>query len=184
MLTIFIYLSALVLAAALNADVEAVTQDFFWRDYVHGDIPCDAIEAATGRYIGQAYHNGNMVATIYPYSDAAIIEMGGKKGIGNNVKIFCSNKPENLYWEKVNFDKPFDSQMRGAVKGGYQENQFSLYIGKAFHQGEWKIGKVVDITQIIKGLWVWNTEGESINLREFHLLKYNTSASGCINRAF
>ncbi|GJQ72998.1 hypothetical protein Trydic_g1635 [Trypoxylus dichotomus] len=164
--------------------LEAVVQDFFWRDYVHGDIPCDAIEASTGRYIGQAYHNGNMVATIYPHSDAAIIEMWGKKSIRNNVKIFCSNQPQNLYWEKVNFNKPYDGQMKDAVKGGYLEKQFDLFIGKALHEGEWKIGKVADITQTSKGLWLWDAEGKATSLREFYLLKYNTSISGCMNRVF
>ncbi|GJQ73002.1 hypothetical protein Trydic_g1639 [Trypoxylus dichotomus] len=222
---------------ALNADVEAVVQDFFWRDYVHGDIPCDAIEASSGRYIGQAYHNGNMVATIYPHSDAAIIEMGGKKGITDNVKIFCSNQPQNLFWEKVNFDKPYDGQMKDAVKGGYQANEFTLFIGKALHQGEWKIGKifcsnrrgnfywekvnfsqpndgqmanvvrggyqlddgsqfnlfigkafhenewkvgkVVEITHRWKGIWLWDRNGKSINLQEFYILKYNVPLNGC-----
>ncbi|GJQ81767.1 hypothetical protein Trydic_g17526, partial [Trypoxylus dichotomus] len=178
MLTIFIYLSALILVTALNADVEAVVQDFFWRDYIHGDIPCDAIEAAPGRYIGQAYYSGHTVATIYPHSDAAIIEMGGKRGIRNNVKIFCSNQPQNLYWEKVNFNKPYDCQMKDAVKGGYEENRFTLFIGKVFYLGEWTIGKVVDITESPKGLWLSDPEGNAISLREFYLLKYNTSSSG------
>ncbi|GJQ81694.1 hypothetical protein Trydic_g12728, partial [Trypoxylus dichotomus] len=168
MLTVFIYLSALILVTALNADVEAVVQDFFWRDYIHGDIPCDAIEAAPGRYIGQFNHNGNTVATIYPHSDI--------RGIGKNVKI--SNQPQNLYWEKVNFNKPYDCQMKDAVKGGYEENRFTLFIGKVFYLGEWTIGKVVDITESPKGLWLSDPEGNAISLREFYLLKYNTSSSG------
>ncbi|GJQ72999.1 hypothetical protein Trydic_g1636 [Trypoxylus dichotomus] len=147
-------------------------EDFFWRDYVHGDIPCDTIEAATGRYIGQACYNGNLVDTIYPHSDAAIIEMRGKMGIRNNVKILCSNKPQNRYWEKVNFDESYDGQMKDAVKGGYQENEFTLFIGKALNQGEWKIGNV-DITQSLRGLWVWDGEEEPNCLQEFYLLRYN-----------
>ncbi|GJQ73000.1 hypothetical protein Trydic_g1637 [Trypoxylus dichotomus] len=184
MVTIFIYLSALILVTALNADVEAVVQDFFWRDYIHGDIPCDAIEAAPGRYIGQAYYNGHTVATIYPHSDAAIIEMRGKRGIKDNVKIFCSNQPQNLYWEKVNFNQPYDGQMKDAVKGGYQENDYTLFIGKTLLFGEWTIGKVVEIALQPKGLWLWDAEGRATNIREFYLLKYNTSSGGCMNRVF
>ncbi|KRT84356.1 hypothetical protein AMK59_1752 [Oryctes borbonicus] len=184
MLAIFIYLSALLLTSALHLEAEALTQDFYWRDYIPGDMPCDAIEAAPGRYIGQAYENGYMVATIYPHIGVAVIEMGGKKIIRDNVKIFCSYQPQYFYWEKVNFDEPYDNQATNAVRGGHQNNLFILFIGKAFHEGEWKIGKVFDIMHKWKGLWLWDANGKSNNLREFYLLKYNTSINECTNKVF
>ncbi|KRT84515.1 hypothetical protein AMK59_1901, partial [Oryctes borbonicus] len=161
MLNVFTYLFGVLVTSVVDLNVEAVSQDFFWRDYIQGDIPCDAIEGAPGRYIGQAFYKGNLVGTIYPYSDAAVIEMSGKVDIRTNVKIFCSNQPKNLYWEKVNFDNPHDGQMTNVVKGGYQQDGFDLFIGKARYESEWRIGKVVGITYPMRGLWVWNANGNS-----------------------
>ncbi|KAK9717788.1 Protein of unknown function (DUF3421) [Popillia japonica] len=128
MSTVFFYL-ILIAITSLNWNAGAISPDIFWRDYVQSDIPCDAIEAAPGRYIGQAYHNGFMVATLYSYSNVATFDFGGKKTAIGNLKILCSHQPEKLYWEKVNFSAPLDGQMTDAVKGGNQANQFDLYIG-------------------------------------------------------
>lgn len=62
-------------------------QDFVWRDYIPGDIPCDAIAGAPGRYIGQVNYQGNMVATIYQYNNVAVTEMGGRVNITHNIKV-------------------------------------------------------------------------------------------------
>lgn len=62
-------------------------QDFVWRDYIPGDIPCDAIPGAPGRYIGQVNYEGNMVATIFQYNNIAVTEMGGRVNITHNIKV-------------------------------------------------------------------------------------------------
>lgn len=67
--------------------IDAIAQDIFWRDYVHNNIPCGAIEAAPGRYIGQAYLNGFMIATLYPYTNSAVFEFKGKKTATSNLKV-------------------------------------------------------------------------------------------------
>lgn len=84
----------------------------------------------------------------------------------------------------MNFAVPNYEDMADAVKGGNQENKFDLYIGKAFHEGEWKIGKVVGMTEASKGLWVWNTDGRAIHLFQFQLLKFNTTTLACQRYVF
>ncbi|GJQ77208.1 hypothetical protein Trydic_g12479, partial [Trypoxylus dichotomus] len=76
----------LLVTAALNFNVEASTQDFYWRDYYYGDMPCDAIEAAPGKYIGQVYFYGDIVGTIYPYNGTAVAEIYGKQNFTTNIK--------------------------------------------------------------------------------------------------
>ncbi|GJQ73005.1 hypothetical protein Trydic_g1642 [Trypoxylus dichotomus] len=170
----------IIVALNLNA---ALTQHFYWRDYSYEYLPCDAFEAAPGRYIGQVYQYGNMVGTIYPQNGTAIAEIYGKQNFAKNIKIFCTNRSEYFYWEKVNMNEHYSrGQMSYVVAGGYQidgESQFPLYIGKAFHDNEWKIGKVVDIFHRWKGLWVWDRDGITLNLQEFYMMKYNPSLDMC-----
>lgn len=74
--------------------------------------------------------------------------------------------------------------MKDAVKGGYQFNIDShLYIGKAFHEGEWKISKVYSIgNHMTKGLCTWDSHGKQTCVLKFHLLKYNytTATEDCV----
>lgn len=96
-------------------------------------------------------------------------------------QILCSPQPNRFYWEYVDFTKPHDGQMREAVKGGYQSNLdvSDTYIGKVMHENEWKIGKVVEIGHpTVAGIWVWN----NVNLKTFHLLKYNLTSPECNKR--
>lgn len=66
---------------------DPLTQDVYWREYLPGDIPYDAVEAAPGRYIGQVFHEGFLVGTIYPHSDAAVIIFNNRQNINDNVKV-------------------------------------------------------------------------------------------------
>lgn len=66
--------------------------------------------------------------------------------------------------------------MKDIIKGGYEEGlSTDLYIGKAMQDGEWKIGKVVEITHPSKGLWITDQSGKAVGIQEFFLLKYNSS---------
>ncbi|KRT84355.1 hypothetical protein AMK59_2771 [Oryctes borbonicus] len=177
--TVSVFCVLLTVALSLNV---AVAQDFYWRDYYYGSIPCDAVEGALGRYIGQVNRYGDIVATIYPHNGTAITDIFGKQSFTSYIKIFCTNRPENLYWEKVDFNAPKAGQMKNVVRGGFQidnDTQFNLYIGKALHENEWKIGKVVDITHRWKGLWLWSENGVSVSVQEFFLLKYRRSTTSC-----
>lgn len=56
--------------------------------------------------------------------------------------------------------------------GGLESNS-TLYIGKAFYDGEWKIGKVFPTDSEYKGFKTWNnTDGSFRSLDDFQVLKY------------
>ncbi|KAK9752081.1 hypothetical protein QE152_g4475 [Popillia japonica] len=78
-----------------------------------------------------------------------------------NIRIFCTPTPQQFLWEKIDLSEPYEGQMNNAVKGGFQANiNENLFIGKVYHEGECKIGKVIPIPNTFKGLWVWyNVDG-------------------------
>ncbi|GJQ73019.1 hypothetical protein Trydic_g1654 [Trypoxylus dichotomus] len=158
----------------------AVLKNYYWRDYVFGDIPYDAIEIADdGKYIGQAYVDGGLLpVTIYPHHDFAIGELFGKVVINDNIQILCTSEPSSLYWDSVDFTKPAGGQLKNTIIGGFYKNDFNYFIGKIYHDGEWKVGKVIPIESPSKGLIVWNSDGKAVSFSKFHLLKYNSSSSG------
>lgn len=67
--------------------------------------------------------------------------------------------------------------MQGAVKGGYQakDPNSDIFIGKIFHENEWKIGKVVPMGVQHQGIWIWNQAGQGVTASPFYLLKYNST---------
>ncbi|KAK9752082.1 Protein of unknown function (DUF3421) [Popillia japonica] len=151
-----------------------VQSNYYWRDYFPGNIPEDAIEGCADRYIGQVHHvRGDLVANIYPQNETAVTEEEGKVIYTRNIRIFCTPTPKQYRWEKIDVSKPFEGQMENAVKGGLQANiNENLFIGKAFHEGECKIGKVIPMPNTYKGLWVWyNADGQPARFDEFYILK-------------
>ncbi|GJQ73014.1 hypothetical protein Trydic_g1650 [Trypoxylus dichotomus] len=118
----------------------AVLKNYYWRDYVFGDIPYDAIEIANdGKYIGQAYVDGGLLpVTIYPYNGFAIGELFGKVIVKDNIQILCTPDPCSLYWDLVDFKKPTNGQMRNTIMGGFYKDALNYFIGKIHHEGEWK----------------------------------------------
>lgn len=79
--------SAKSLPCSLANPLDGVTQDFYWRDYIRGDIPYDAIEGAPGRYIGQVNYNGNHVATIFSHNKIAAIEWVVRINFTTDIKV-------------------------------------------------------------------------------------------------
>lgn len=70
-----------------NIIVAAVVQDFYWRNYVHGDVPYDAVEAAPGLYIGQVNFKDYLLPTaIYPYRKVAITTDVKREYVKDNIK--------------------------------------------------------------------------------------------------
>lgn len=76
--------------------------------------------------------------------------------------------------------------MYAAVVGGFrgnlqeEEDEFfkPLFIGRVFHENEWKIGKVVRMGSPVKGLWIWNQAGNGERMIYFDILRYNDTHSG------
>lgn len=95
----------------------------------------------------------------------------------NLFQIFCTPTPEKFEWKKINVALPYEDQMTHAVKGGFQSNlNENLFIGKVIHEGRCKTGKIIPMPHALKGLWIWNTDGTSLRLDEFYILKYNATA--------
>lgn len=67
--------------------VDLQTPDVYWRDYVPGEIPYDAIEGAPRRYIGQILTDGFIVAQIYPDTDTAVFVYYKRKTTKSNIKV-------------------------------------------------------------------------------------------------
>ncbi|KRT84516.1 hypothetical protein AMK59_2864, partial [Oryctes borbonicus] len=150
-------------------------QNFYWRDFIPGTIPYDALHVQNSRYIGQVQINRNNVpGTIIPHgSNSFVAEFGGRQIHKVNIQILCSPELQRFYWEKVDFAKPYDEQMKNSVKGGFQVD-LDYYIGAALDNGEVKIGRVIPIEYDGKrGLYVWHPNGQVKMLQQFFLLKYN-----------
>ncbi|GJQ73020.1 hypothetical protein Trydic_g1655 [Trypoxylus dichotomus] len=157
----------------------AVLKSYYWRDYSFDDIPYDAVEiAGDGKYIGQAYVDGGLLpVTIYPHLSFAIGELYGKVVVKDNIQILCTPDPSSLYWDSVDFTKPADGQLKNTIIGGFYKNDFNYFIGKIYHDGEWKVSKVIPIENRSKGLRAWDSAGKGVSFSKFHLLKYNSTSS-------
>ncbi|KAK9694132.1 hypothetical protein QE152_g33743 [Popillia japonica] len=134
------------------------SDDYYWRDYSFGSIPYDAVEINNdGKYIGQVYLKGGLLpATIFPYLGYAVTELFGKQIIRQQIKILCCPDQSGFYKDD-NYD-------------------FNYFIGKLFHEGVWKAGKVIPHEHRNKGFYIWNnTDGKTVKLTQFHMLKYNSS---------
>ncbi|GJQ73012.1 hypothetical protein Trydic_g1648 [Trypoxylus dichotomus] len=127
----------------------AEMQDFYWRDYTHGDIPYDAIEGGVGKYIGQAYIQGHGIvpAAIYPHRNSAIAIFNTRQNIKEHIKILCAADHNKFYWKRVNFANDTDKPMKDAVKGGFQDG-YNLFIGMAYSEGQYKIGKKLTVNML------------------------------------
>ncbi|KAK9747519.1 hypothetical protein QE152_g5286 [Popillia japonica] len=154
------YLLFLILIGLILQDAD-LTPNFYWRDYNHGHAPHDALEAASGLYIGQAHFSD----AIYPYRNSAVAVYG--------------QQPGNFYWETVDFNTDNVTMMKDAVVGGFQET-YLAYIGLVHYQDNWMVGKVnwmvgkvFDIeVKDWKGIYVWENDGSRLILQNFKLLKY------------
>ncbi|KAK9717800.1 Protein of unknown function (DUF3421) [Popillia japonica] len=125
--------------------VADLTPNFYWRDYNHGHAPHDALEAASGLYIGQAhFSDGLFPVAIYPYRNSAVAVYGQRRDVTNHLKILCTSQPGNFYWETVDFNTDNVTMMKDAVVGGFQET-YLAYIGLVHYQDNWMVGKVFDI---------------------------------------
>lgn len=101
----------------------------------------------------------------------------------------CTPDKQRIYWEYVDFDKPIGDQMKNAILGGYYienaDRWFNYYVGKVMHQNEWKVGKVIPIDDVWKGLRVWDSTSneKTVRIHKFYMLKYNSTIvlpNGCV----
>lgn len=83
----------------------------------------------------------------------------------------CTGHPENFQWENVNTNWLVQGALDNLVRGGIEGGQ-TLYIGKVFHAGQWKIGKVYPSNHQLRGLRIWTASGGLHVAHDFQILKY------------
>ncbi|GJQ68819.1 hypothetical protein Trydic_g19807 [Trypoxylus dichotomus] len=146
--------------------------NYFWRDY-RGTIPSDALEVE-GLYVAQIPYNGALPATLYPEKKEAVSECEGHRVVvKEGIKLLCDAWNTSFSWEFVNVNKLTKQKLKDYVIGGTEDGS-TLYIGKIFHEGEWKIGKVFPPSSRWKGLRVWYNNGDKYVTDDFQILKYTT----------
>ncbi|KAK9711954.1 Protein of unknown function (DUF3421) [Popillia japonica] len=148
------------------------SEEFYWRNYFPSEIPCDAFPGPDSKYIGQVNYSNDVClpVCIYPQCNKAVGERAGKQEFRENIRIMCTTNAHKFFWEPIDFNCVTDCQMKNVVVGGYQDG-YNLYVGKAYHEGEWKIGKVVPKHNPYKGLQVWNRCGYCEIIPKFDILK-------------
>ncbi|XP_071051925.1 uncharacterized protein [Onthophagus taurus] len=143
--------------------------DVYWRDY-EGTIPSDAYSTGYNTYIAQVvYNNSLMTGTFYPSKKIVVAEYDGKKEFDDNFKLLCTSEPQSLQWEAVNMGELDHEFLHQCIIGGHQADG-KLYIGKIYHENEWKIGKVVPPTSIYNNLYVWWNNGGTYVSQDFEIL--------------
>ncbi|KAB0792201.1 hypothetical protein PPYR_14160 [Photinus pyralis] len=120
---------------------------FYWREF-DGTIPEDAFPAGVDMfnrpiYIGQALYNNMLIpATIYEDDKTAYFEHGGREQHGTeNVKIFCTDAPDQFEWIRTNTKDIKTIPSKFLFRAGYEPN-ISTYIGRIRAYGEVLVGKV------------------------------------------
>nr|XP_022907591.1 uncharacterized protein LOC111419068 [Onthophagus taurus] len=153
--------------------------DVYWRDY-NGSIPSDAFPTYHGNYIAQVVYYvreelGVVPGTLYPESKIVISESAhGKITFKDNIKILCTTEPTAFEWMYVNVEQLKPTFLQNCVIGGgayYYNRGVKVYIGKIFHEGQWKIGKVFGLDVKQPGLKVWWNNGRTYWAKDFQILR-------------
>ncbi|KAK9720500.1 hypothetical protein QE152_g22069 [Popillia japonica] len=90
--------------------------------------------------------------------------------------ILCDPNVDNFYWEYTTTDElsrdTSDNKVAGGIEGG-----ILLFIGRIFHEGVWKISKIIPPSSEFRGFKVWNNlNGTQYNSDDFQILKYKKHA--------
>ncbi|KAI4464727.1 hypothetical protein MML48_3g00012080 [Holotrichia oblita] len=148
-----------------------IQHNYYWRDY-KDIIPEDAINGTADLYIGQVYYEGILAGTFYPTAKQVVTECRGERRIIKYpIKILCDKRKDNFEWMYVNVKSLNAEKLSDMVVGGFEVNN-TLYIGKIFHEGEWKIGRVFPPPYWLPGLTVWYNNGKQYITHDFQILRY------------
>ncbi|XP_071055825.1 uncharacterized protein [Onthophagus taurus] len=83
-----------------------------------------------------------------------------------NRMILCTSNPELLRWEFVNIESLTGDFLNKVVSAGSLDGT-DRYVGKVFHENEWKISTV----EPGKGLLIWaNEDGTDVVVTDFQVL--------------
>lgn len=159
---------------------ETSTKDvkgFYWRDF-DGQVPDDAFEGGLDRngkpiYIGQVYANFLIPAQIYSTGNKAYYEYAGMEyGVTENIKILCTQRPEQFEWISTDTSKINSITDKHLIIGGYEPG-CTTYIGRIRQEGEILVGKALaDNLAMYQGLHV-TQKGKTAKHTAFEVLAFN-----------
>nr|XP_022909304.1 uncharacterized protein LOC111420521 [Onthophagus taurus] len=172
----------LLLATIINSS--CVTKPYYWRIY-EDCIPNDAVstedensEIFVGR-VGVCYDN--KVVSYYPAtfnstSKSATTDVLNKKRVFNkDIMILCTSEPERLRWKYINNVAVQGDLLNKIVAAGEHPSGIR-YVGKVFHENEWKVSTVYKYGHNNPGLYIWtNVDGSEVIVKDFQVLTYESS---------
>ncbi|KAI4454304.1 hypothetical protein MML48_9g00013385 [Holotrichia oblita] len=136
-----------------------------------GTIPDDAFNGGENLYVAQIVSYWLMPGTFNAKTKEAYTEQGNKVVMKDNIKLLCDLNTENFYWEQVHISDLVDEELDDLVVGGMELNT-TLYIGKAYHDGELQITKIFPPTHKYEGLRLWDQKNGTYPEQSFEVLKY------------
>lgn len=155
---------------------------YYWRDF-DGSVPADAYPGGLDInnnpiYIGQVYAKFLIPAKIYFNDPTAYYEYDGKEhGVKHNIKILCTEHPEQFEWIKTDNERIKDITDRYLVNGGYEPG-CTTYIGRVRSEGEVLVGKALtDNNPLTAGLHV-TKNGVGHRFISFEVLSFQPKKLG------
>ncbi|CAH1967109.1 unnamed protein product [Acanthoscelides obtectus] len=137
--------------------------DCYWRQYLDGEIPSDAVQAGHDMlqrptYIGQALvYTVAFNQTIYaevpfnlnPFTETQFLGVGGPIAVQSHIKILCCASEKSVEWVRTTPERIFfDLANRKPVLGGQQLHleepiKHDLLIGRTLPSKEQIVGKIL-----------------------------------------
>ncbi|KAK9720490.1 Protein of unknown function (DUF3421) [Popillia japonica] len=150
--------------------------NYYWRDY-WGRITPDAI-SFDGIYIAQAPEHGLLPGSLDTERNEITTEVFGRKIIlRRGIKVLCDQNIESFHWDKISTNQLVKEYLEDAVVGGIESDSL-LYIGRIFHEGVFKIGKVFPPSSPFSGFRGWyNFNDTQYKTDDFEILKYKSLPS-------
>lgn len=93
------------------------------------------------------------------------------------LQVLCDQNIESFHWDKISTNQLVKDYLEDAVVGGIESDSL-LYIGRIFHEGVFKIGKVFPPSSPFSGFRGWyNFNDTQYKTDDFEILKYKSLPS-------
>ncbi|XP_022900666.1 uncharacterized protein [Onthophagus taurus] len=148
-------------------------RDIYWRHF-NKVIPEDAVDVGFGVYVGISLLDGYMIpGTINPESGKFEGVLSRKHEKTDEVKILCSKNPLRFKWLYINgTDLPPNLPILSKRFVKLDSNSRTYYVGRAFHENQWRIGTVY--SPAMKIFYTWNNDRTVRQLNHYEILTYIT----------
>jgi len=115
-----------------------------WRPISGGYVPTDAVEGGNDVngepiYVGRAHESGDLIpGKIVPSHGVCYVAYSGRENAHSNYEYLVRPSYGSYAWHRA-ADGVIPS---GAINGGRTSSGEPLFIGRAFYEGSWVLGKV------------------------------------------